>query len=176
MQLTWVRQEYLLWISLNPQKSGAAKTGPVRLALTPMKKAGFNVTQSYPLHRANTGPSPQSVALGWLGKGSGWSCPHSSVTPKVFVSHAWNPRVYWRLTASITDTNLTCVVRDTPGLPLVLVLLSLLPPLLQFLLNLLQVGLWGDTLLISRQCSSRCRETTNFQCCFSWLCQTGLGN
>ena len=35
----------------------------------------------------------------------------------------------------------TCIVRGTPGLPLVLVLLRLLAPLLQLLLNLLQVGL-----------------------------------
>jgi len=37
----------------------------------------------------------------------------------------------------MANTNLTCVVRGTPGLPLVLVLLRLLAPLLQLLLNLL---------------------------------------
>ena len=55
----------------------------------------------------------------------------------------------------------TCIVGGTPGLPLVLVLLRLLAPLLQLLLNLLQVGLWGDTLLVSRQHSRMWREAVN---------------
>ena len=80
-----------------------------------------------------------------------WIC--SCTTLSLLDSHASSRWVYhYTWSCGDCSSHLTCTIRNTPGLPLVLALLNLmlLSCLLQLLFNFLHVKLWRDALLISR--------------------------